>query len=684
MNNYKKINHTRAWEAGILNVTSYYESLLSTSEINISDWGTLVAPPKFKAKKIVRGRDNNHFAMHPHYLEVGYKGIAEEATRNAEKLGKGENRTVLESVARVYMASAAYVGRYATAARKQLESAESDEEKLRLSIIAKTCENLSNSAPSSFFEACQLFLFSWRIRSHEKMATIGRLDQYLYPFYKKDIENGTLTDAEALDILVEVWRRIAEYGSGDTLTNIMLGGVDRDGNDATNELSCLMLEASLITKSTEPQMNCRIHKETPKRFFDLMIKLKLLGHGQATMISDDAIIPHLVKAGFPLESARNYANDGCNEIIIDCESTIDFTQIESMKSLELTIFEGKENVEEPIAVGQYWTRHAKARPFTTGAFLGYAPCKLSEMDTYDKFYEAYLDQYKFQLYSKLDDYTYKITRNNETQVPSPFLLGSFPCVLEKGEDIHSSPDMHNIHSVFLGSLTTVADCLAALKKVVFEDKYCTLETLRDALAANFEGYAELRAKLKAVPKYGNDDDYVDSVAVKLTNDVYDLLDEYNDSSDYYFIPCIYNYLFVDHARILGASPDGRCFGDAIAPHASPTPGCAVNGPTAVIKSTSKIDTARGCGASPLYLSLSRETLVGNDGGELILSALMRSCLELGIQYVNVAIHDTEALLDAQKNPELHEDLIVRVWGYSARFVDLCTDMQNHVIQRTIK
>lgn len=681
----KKVNHTSTWEAEVNNSVNYYIDLFANAPVVLSEEGPFVSPDKFNSHfpRDFHGRDNNHYPMHPHYLKVGLLGIAAEAEMSALQC-EGENHLLLTSVAKVYRTAAEYMARYADAAEKACSLACEISEKNRLAEIADICRALSVRAPETFIEACELFLFCWRIRSHNHMATIGRLDQYLIDFYRRDTEAGILTEDKALTLIVALWNRINTYGSGDTLTNVMLGGVDKDGNDATNELSYLMLRASIIKKSTEPQICCRIHKNTPDKFFELMVELQALGHGQASLYNDEVIIPNLMEYGYSLEDARNYSSDGCSEIIIDANSTIDFFQMEAVKAMELTIFEGKENPVKSLPVGHYWTKSMAARPVISSAFLGYAPWKMSEINSYEEFYSAYLDEYRFQLMGMMEAHNEKIHNLNRSQIPSLFLLGSFPSFLKNGVDIHYSEDICQVHDIFFGSVPTVADCLAAVKKVVFEDKLCTLVELREALQADFEGYDTLRTQLLAAPKVGNDDDYADSVLSRLFDDIMLMFDELNDASDMKYLPCFYNYLFNDFAKTVGATPDGRRRGEPICEHFSPTPGRAKNGPTAVLRSLTKSNIGRGAGASTVNLSLSRDILTGDDDGKRIISALMRSAVAMKVQILNLAIYDSAVLRAAQENPESYEDIIVRVWGYSARFVDLSRDMQEHVIARIVK
>ncbi len=534
--------------------------------------------------------------------------------------------------------------------------------------------------PATFAEALQLYWFAWVLR---RRGTIGRLDQALFPFYRDDLAAGRLTRADAFALLRDFWDGCNRAGSGDTLVNVMLGGQDRDGHDATTDLSCLMLEVALAVRQPEPHVNVRLHAGTPPGFVDLAVQVQLLGHGQATVYHDEGIIPELVRLGVPLASARNYANDGCTEVTIDGESGITFYQVEALKSLELTLFNGDENVRPGPAVGRYVYRCTEPRPLRTGAKLGFRSGDFAAMRTYDELYAAFLAQYQHQVEHAAGALRYWHGQQQEHGVTAPFLAGTFPATLATGVDPLRGGFAVPCWTIFAGSLTAVADALAALRQVVFDDRACTPAELLAALRADFVGHEPLRQRCLAAPKFGNDDDYVDTIAADLARRFCDHVTSLPTPTGKPYWPALFDYLFNDHAKIVGATPDGRRWQDPVAEHFSPTPGHARRGPTAVINSATKAPLARACGSAIFHVSLARGLVPATPAGHALLKQLLQTALAKGAGVVNFAIYDVAALRAAQQHPEQHRDLVVRVWGYSARFVDLSSDMQDHIIARAI-
>jgi formate C-acetyltransferase len=237
--------------------------------------------------------------------------------------------------------------------------------------------------------------------------------------------------------------------------------------------------------------------------------------------------------------------------------------------------------------------------------------------------------------------------------------------------------------IFSGSIPTVADGLAAIRQVVFTDRFCTPAELLDALRANFAGRETLRQRCLAAPKFGNDDDSVDQLAARIARFFCAKVAAHRAPDGKPVWPALYNFLFNDTTRIVGATPDGRRWQGPVAEHYSPTPGRARSGPTAVIHSAAKGPLAEACGSSIFHVSLSRGMVRQDDSGTQRLMQLMRSALQLGAAVMNIAIYDAAELRRAQAHPEHHADLIVRVWGFSARFIDLCEEMQDHIIERAV-
>jgi len=236
---------------------------------------------------------------------------------------------------------------------------------------------------------------------------------------------------------------------------------------------------------------------------------------------------------------------------------------------------------------------------------------------------------------------------------------------------------------FSGAIPTVADGLAAIRKVVFEDRFCTPAELLQALRDNFDGHEKLRQRCLAAPKFGNDDDAVDRIASDIARRFCEQVVACPTPDGKPFWPALYDFLFNYQTTITGATPDGRRWKEPVAEHYSPTPGRARRGPTAVIRSAAKGPLAQACGSSVFHISLSRGTIPENDAGRSLLQGLFTAALKMGVAVMNIAIYDVAALQEAKRHPEGHEDLIVRVWGFSARFVDLSDEMQDHIIARAM-
>ena len=670
-----------------------YIKLIENLEVFIPGKGMLAGKPFFfrtftkemwlLRKEMHYGADNCHFPMNPSFLQYGFAGIMSLALKAKEGLDE-EKSAFLQAIIDTYDAVCKFIERHAEKAEQMAFSASDENERRRLEAIAANCRVISKGAPQNFIQAVQLFWFAWRLRNIFFSSTIGRLDQYLYPFYKRDIEIGSLTKQEAFSILCELWENFNLANSGDTLMNLMVGGQDRQGNDATNELSFMMIDTALAVRKSEPHLNVRIHKGTPQAFIDKVVDLILLGHGQGTIYCDDHLIPSLVNHGIPPESARNYSNDGCTEVVIDGESGIRFWQMEAVKSLELALFNGEENVLPGEPVSHKWTDKMPAFPVKTSLKTGYRSGDMTRMNSFEEVYQAFLKQYLYQVDVFLKKISNAMEEDRDNETCSPFLAGTFPTCISTGNDPFRGGFTVENYQLLSGSIPTVADALAAIKKVVFDERFCTMAELLEALRANFEGFEYLRQKLLSAPKFGNDDDYVDCIAADIAKRFCERVSSFITPNGKPIWPGIYNIDFNMFAKIVGATPDGRRWKDPICEHYSPTPGRAKSGPTSVIRSATKAPLAKGCAASPFHISLSRSAVPQNEKGKAIVRSLLLTAIELGAVVFNIAIYDVDVLKKAKQNPEMYEDVIVRVWGFNARFVDLSEDLQDHIIARVIR
>lgn len=684
-----KVNHR------IEKINKYSEcfiNFLRSLPIYIPSKGVIAGPRRFykdnpselwekvKLQGIDWGVDNCHFPINSSYLTIGYSGIIEKASRNSLECDL-EQLEFLGSIKRVYQAATEYILKHAIAAEKEMENCDMKEYQ-SFKDISRNCRFLCDNPPESFIQAVQLFWFTWRLRGMFT-SSIGRLDQYLYSFYKKDIEKGRLTREKAFNILCELWEAFNEAGTGDTLKNLMLGGVDESGRDATNELSYLMLEVAIKIRKPEPHINVRINSDSKDEFINKIVELQLIGQGQPTIYNDDILINSMVNNGISVNLARNYSNDGCTELVIDGESGIFFYQMEAMKSLELTLFNGEENNIAIEPVIRKWTHKMPNFEVKSNLKLGYKSGDLTKVDSFDKVYNAFLDQYLFQTDIMLKNISSEMINLKEEGVSSPFLSGAFPICLERAVDPLRGGFTVECFQLLSGSITTVADCLAGIKKVVFEDKYCSMGELLQILRNNFDEQEVLRQRLLNAPKFGNDDDFVDLIAADIAKRFCEHVLKYKTPNEKCIWPGLYNIDFTTFAKILGATPDGRRAGDPIAEHFSPTPGRAKNGPTAVILSAVKAPLHLGFASSPLHISLSRSNVPIDELGKSLLKNILITSLKLGVDVLNIAVYDEKVLKQAKIYPERYEDIVVRVWGFNARFVDLTEELQDHIIARII-
>ena len=597
---------------------------------------------------------------------------AESAETGLHSAIRRERRRAAAAASRLIMD---HIRRYAEAAREQ--SALTGDK--MLGQVAENCEALCAGPPQTFCQGVQLIWFIYQIRGWHR-SSLGRLDQALWPLYQKDILSRGARD-EAFAILAELWENLNLQCSGDTLMNVMLGGVDGDGNDVSNDLSLLIMEVTRQSTGTEPHINVRIHQGTPEAQLREAARLIAMGRGQGVLYLDEALVPSFLKRGIPEAYARNYANDGCTEITFNGQSAIHFWQMEMMKTLELTLFRGKENPNPPKKEIRKWSA-SFGRPFIFETLLtmGHDSGDICAMTSFEQVYEAFLDQLTFQTGCFLDKIDAEILKVKSEEEYATSLILCLMCekTLDEGIDPQQGGYPVENWQLLSGSIPTAADALEAVREVVFERKLCTMEELLEALCTDFSGREDLRLQLLHAPKFGNDIPSVDQLAADIARRFMDQVEEHEAPFGIKLLPGIYNIDFHMMGSALAASPDGRHNSDLIADHYSPTPGRAVNGPSAVMLSAAAGNLGRGCASSPLQLALPR----GVDD-EAVTRQLIEAVRTLKLPVVSLTFQDAKELEDAMAHPEKHRDLIVRVWGFNARFVELDEGLQRHILKRTL-
>ncbi|MDP3791528.1 MAG: pyruvate formate lyase family protein [Candidatus Omnitrophota bacterium] len=611
-----------------------------------------------------RNHDNFHYPLGMRrLLSLGFAGIKKEALDNAQKFN-GNEKEYLLLIAQVYSAVIEIVKKFSLAAQK-----------LGLKEIHKTCVALTERAPQTFLEACQLYWFAVIFRIGT--STVGRTDQHLFHFYKNDVGRNILTCHEAKKIVDELLFRFEKRGSGvgDTLQNIMLSGQDADGNDQTNDISYIILESMIINKYIEPKINVRLHKNSTPRLLELVARLQLTGRGICTVFNDDFIIKGLKLCGRPEKIAYNYCNDGCSEIILDGCGETWFRYIDCVKAVEHVLFNGAENIPDKKKM-QYYSSMQDSIDVGSPIRKGLSTGDFLKMESFDEFYEAYLKQIKYQIRVMLKD-----PYNSDAYPMRLFTAATMPDVLENATEPYRNPSCYHTYGLFIGSLGTAVNSLAAVKYLIYDKKNICREDLLSALRNNFQDYRVLQGLCKGAPKFGNDDDFVDKLAVDIAGKFALWVQEHKDRTGRPILPGLYNHLFNHTAYSVGATPDGREFGSLVGEHISPTPGTALKGPTAVINSVCKLNLSEQVFGSTLHLNLPLTVFKEIEHPESILISLVKVFCQKGGCVLNINILDKQKLLDAQKHPDRYKDLIVRVWGFSYYFVLLSKEMQDHVIAR---
>jgi formate C-acetyltransferase len=645
--------------------TKTYIDWLKTIELDVDKNCFIVGPygsPEYPVWP--RNHDNFHYPLGmKKILSVGFSGIKKLALENAKRF-EGNQREYLLLISKVYDSIIQTIQKFAEIAKAK-----------RMNKSYHICDTLTKNAPRSFLEACQLYWFATIFRVGT--ATIGRIDQHLWPFCKADMKRGVIDSGHIKKIISELLLRFEKRGGGkgDTLQNITLSGKNSSGNDLTNDLTYAILELSTKETRIEPKINVRIHKNSPERLLDLVSELQLNGTGICTIFNDDAIIGGLAKHERPLDVSCNYCSDGCSEIILDGTGETAFRYVDCVKAIEHTLFNGEENVPARKKL-QYYSGDQEYTDVKPPVEKGLKTGDFVKHENFKDFYDAYLKQLKYQV-----DIMLKSPYNSDQFPMRLFTAATMPNVIENACEPYTNPDCFHTYGLFIGSLGTAVNSIAAIKSLVYEKKLIKREDLIDALRNNFKDYSILQQLCKKAPKFGNDDDYVDSIAVDIAKKYASWVKEYKDKMGRQILPGLYNHLFQHTSYATGATPDGRQFGDPVGEHLSPTPGTATKGPTAIINSICKIDTSEQIFGSTLHLNIPVVSIKGIKNPQKNLKHINKVfCLKNGC-VLNINILDSEKLLEAQRHPENFKDLIVRVWGFSYYFTQLSKEMQDHVISR---
>lgn len=601
-----------------------------------------------------------------------------------------EKKLFLDAVEICYTAVSRWFLRFAEEAERMIPHAQ-PENQPTLRRAADACRALAVSAPATFFEALQLTYFLHlliHIESNGHSISLGRIDQYLYPFYANDISNGTLTRGEALEMIdcfyiktsrfnkVRPWPETRLKSGAPMFMTITLAGMDRDGNECSNELTELFLDALADTRLPQPTPIVRVNQDTPQKLIvhavDVLLKH---GGGLPAFFSDDVIIASLVKTGIPLEDARCYGIGGCSEAVVPGKS-FSFTggdcYFNFLKILEILLHEG-------------------VNP-RTGLKLFDAP-KLEEYTGIENLMDAFHCQLS-QYMSYIVELTAITSSTDAALNPTPFTSGLLDYRIEMGRDMSAGGGKNApySHTILQGHGTgDTCNALYAIQKLVFDEKEVSLRELVEILDANWEGERgeELHAMARRLAKYGNDVDEVDAYAVRLGEMFAREAQQYTPWRGGVFGTSLQGLTAnVPEGESVGATPDGRVAHEALSDNISPHAGTDTNGPTATLKSVSKVDHTLFIDGNILNLRFHPsaltdaygqfDTLRGTRFADMIKSYLV----DLKGNQVQFNILSAAEMRAAQAHPEDYRDLVVKVAGYSAYFNSLDRGLQDQIIERT--
>ncbi len=616
-------------------------------------------------------------------LHLGIEGIKSEINEHMAglKLWKREDyekKLFYESCLMICDSVVGFARRYGEKA-KLMASVERDATRRdELLTIAQNCNRVPENPAGNFYEALQSFWFVQlvpQIYDNGVSISPGRFDQYMYPYYTSDISNKRLTKVGAQQLLEALWVKFTEpikvYASSDAEfwagypmgQNLCIGGIGPDGEDATNDLSYRLLEAHSHMLLMQPNFSARIHQRTPHTFLLEVCRAIRLGNGMPQITNDDVFISALTSIGVSLKDARDYVPIGCVEAApTNAWGRCNGGYLNLTKIVELALNNGICRL--------------------TGKQVGPRTGDPRKFKTFEQVVKAYREQMKYSV-ERLVTWDNLLDMNNAHLMPTPFTSMVVADCIESGIDVTAGGARYNWTAPSGIGIANAGDSLFAVKKMVFDEKAVTMQTLIDALDSNFEGYVDLRQiLLNKVPKYGNDIHEVD-LMVKFATDVFlDTIEGYETYRGGPFVASLIPVTsYVAFGKGTGATPDGRCAEEPLADGISPTSGMDRSGPTAVFKSVCTIDHHR-CPSGVIFNQKINPEILSTQEGLKKFAELIRTYIRLGGCHVQFNIVSADTLRDAQEKPEEHQGLVVRVAGYSAFFNEIHRDVQDSIIART--
>ena len=616
-------------------------------------------------------------------FKKGFGGIRAEALAHLAEL----EPVTVEALEKIdfYQAAAlvsegivTLANRYADQAEQLARTEQEAGRKAELLAIARNCRRVPEQPPTTFYEAIQMVWFTQlgSILSENSLAlNLGRFDQYMHPYFAADIEKGLLTRDQAQELIEALWIKLSEwvwaissntakfFAGYNSFQNLTVGGRTRDGRDATNELSYMCLQATANVKTHQPGLSVRIHPDSPDEFMLAVCRLISAGTGFPAVHNDRVGSAMLVAAGLSPEDARDWSNCGC--VVPHFRKVGEWTSAVSVNlaaAVEYALNQGKSRID--------------------GKQMGLAEQPAANFTSYEEVKAAVFRQIAYLVKHSVIG-TITAQQIHAEMVPRPYLSLLVDGCMEKGKDLSKGGAKYNVGPVLTGiGVADMANSLAMIRKLVFEEKKYTLAEICAALDADWQGYEELRQAALDCPKYGNDIDIVDSIAVEISEFYYQEIRAYKD---YFGSPFNSAFMgisnYIPAGSVIGATPDGRKSGTPLTEGVSPHAGTDLTSPTAAMRSVAKINHDIHSGGTLLNVKLAPE-LLKTERNLKNLAAIIRAYFALGAFHVQFNVISAETLRKAQEHPEDYRDMLVRVAGYSTQFVNLSREAQDAIIERT--
>ncbi len=643
-----------------------------------------IGPVKRAIGKVVKINQTDHAQGHicpntAKWLSCGPAGLLAEVTGKLDNCSD-ESREFYQSMKIVLEGALIFIGRYEELATSLAAKESSAQQRQEYLDIAAVCSRLKVQPAASLREALQSVWFLYVILQMESNASSfspGRMDQYLYPYFQREVGAGSIDLAQALELIECLWLKFnqlvylrssssAKYFAGFPIGfNVAIGGQLEPGENAANELSYLFLRAQEHLGLSQPNLSARLYSGSPQEFIEKCATVIGKGSGMPQIFNDEAVIPALEAKGYSREDAVNYAIVGCVELTTHGNALgwSDAAMFNLVKALELTLNDGV--------------------CLISGKRIGVALGTLEDYRSFEELEEAYRNQIEF-FYERMIQCCEVVERLHGEILPSAFLSSVIDDCIAKGIDVTQGGAHYNLSGIQAIQPANVADSMAAVKKLVYDEKRITAADLMAALRNDFAGDEALRLTLlNHAPKYGNDVVWVDEIGNKWIKIFADRLKDFTNIRGGIYHAGLYTVsAHVPMGANVGATPDGRKSGTALADGGmSAVYGRDISGPTALLNSVSRIDSSLGSNGTLLNMKFSPDVF-RNEKNKSKFVALLRQFVKLGIIHVQFNVVTREELLAAQQNPEQYRSMTIRVAGYTAYFTELAPDLQTEIIART--